>query len=505
MIMRIPLRRVGQARFQQIQPVLETKPVAWGEPPTARVKLGKQRLLKRMRLLLIAASPLLLHLSIMPLPASADAEDLSPYLQRGVEVEETYQIYTRELQTAYARLSQTLRDEAPELYERLVRQPPTQIFGYQILPEIIPDKPGSRKTPRAIPRSFSWPRTARMVETQREKIRTVLEDPLALVPERPHSERMSVYQKLVSDYEALDKARRLVTSQIEHNKLWQRSIHRKRAWYDRGNELYAAIIEHQAILDALSAEDETSFRRAATSMKGLDLTRPRDALEIELRRRERELHRRIQPQSETPVPRPFIRPEQLDRGQWLIHVPVYTDIEDEAFRQKFKAAVERYWRVTDMNDEFRVVISLRPISTEELYQRSPRCRSAPDKPCKAPQPGDAIDIEKHAALFPDDGAALTTGAKVISVKGSGCIVLSPFRMGPLDLAHEFGHVLGFGDIYARGYRDLGDDGYEILEVVPAIDDLMALSGSGRVHRFHFEAILRNGPGSQTRFESPSEN
>ena len=67
-------------------------------------------------------------------------------------------------------------------------------------------------------------------------------------------------------------------------------------------------------------------------------------------------------------------------------------------------------------------------------------------------------------------------------------------VGPEDiaestLAHEFGHLLGFGDEYVRGYRDLGTEGYEILEILPDGKDIMASSGAGSIHRYHFTALV----------------
>jgi tetratricopeptide (TPR) repeat protein len=58
-----------------------------------------------------------------------------------------------------------------------------------------------------------------------------------------------------------------------------------------------------------------------------------------------------------------------------------------------------------------------------------------------------------------------------------------------SLAHEFGHLLGFRDEYVRGYRDLGTEGYEILEILPDGKDIMATSGGGGIHRYHFNALV----------------
>lgn len=86
---------------------------------------------------------------------------------------------------------------------------------------------------------------------------------------------------------------------------------------------------------------------------------------------------------------------------------------------------------------------------------------------------------------------LTTGAISTHVTGRA-IVLGPHDITPHVFAHEFGHILGFLDVYFRGYRDLGADGYLVMEVVADPDDIMGAPGSGPVRRRHFERLLGSG-------------
>ena len=65
------------------------------------------------------------------------------------------------------------------------------------------------------------------------------------------------------------------------------------------------------------------------------------------------------------------------------------------------------------------------------------------------------DLQAHIARFPRDGAVLTTGANLTHVTPGRCVVLGPQDIAPHVLAHELGHILGFKDMYFRGYRDLG--------------------------------------------------
>ena len=57
------------------------------------------------------------------------------------------------------------------------------------------------------------------------------------------------------------------------------------------------------------------------------------------------------------------------------------------------------------------------------------------------------------------------------------------------MAHEFGYTLRFKDVYFLEYRDLGADGYQVMEVVAGPDDIMGAPGPGSVLRRHFAQII----------------
>ena len=58
------------------------------------------------------------------------------------------------------------------------------------------------------------------------------------------------------------------------------------------------------------------------------------------------------------------------------------------------------------------------------------------------------------------------------------------------LAHEFGHILGFRDRYIRGYRDLGKDGFEVLETIADPRDIMGVPATGAVLAAHFHTLIQ---------------
>jgi len=93
------------------------------------------------------------------------------------------------------------------------------------------------------------------------------------------------------------------------------------------------------------------------------------------------------------------------------------------------------------------------------------------------------------ARFPENVAVLTTGAPSLQTVGSRAIVLGPYDISQRTAAHEFGHLLGLPDSYLRGYRDLGLDGFEILELVPDRTDIMSSIEAGYVQTRHFEDLV----------------
>jgi hypothetical protein len=295
--------------------------------------------------------------------------------------------------------------------------------------------------------------------------------------------RRPVLERMLSEYRPLRESQRTLEAHIQYNRLWQQNIAGDPAGYGRQTALHDGVLERQRIADALAARDEASFRGAIAGIAGIDPGGARTVLEVELRAREKALAEAIHAATDDLVPPAFLRGEHPAPHLWILKVPFYTDIDDEAFIRAWQSSAERVWKVQDGGDEFRIEIVVTHLSPEQL------CAAAG---CAPPRRGEAIDLPAHIARFPRDGAVLTTGANLTHVTAGRCIALGPQDIAPHVLAHELGHILGFKDMYFRGYRDLGADGYEVMEVIADPADIMGAPGVGPVLRHHFDGLMRHG-------------
>jgi len=164
--------------------------------------------------------------------------------------------------------------------------------------------------------------------------------------------------------------------------------------------------------------------------------------------------------------------------EWIFRVPFYTDIEDRNFIAAAKRTIEAVWRLTENDNTYRVEIEISHLPGEVLYADS-----------QTPAEGEKIAVREHLRHFPANAAILTTGALTTHVENNA-IVLGPHSISARVLAHEFGHVLGFRDRYIRGYRDLGKDGFEVLEAIADPHNIMGAPATGSVLSTHFDALLQ---------------
>jgi len=361
-------------------------------------------------------------------------------------------------------------------------------YGYQMLPEILLDPEPPPQSGRLKSTSYSWPATERMVQKESEKLMLLLEGKLRALSRMGLLERLSVYPEMVLDYKNLRSGSQLIDTHIQHNRLWQQAVARDPTAFAEGTRLHDAVMEREAVRMALSAKDPEAFRGALRQIENGDLSGSSAQLESKLRNRERELSTKINGRSLGLQVPGYVRIEEIQPKHWVIEVPVFSDIEEEAFLKEFQRAVEEFWRLDEEGREYRLRITFHRLSPQDLYRGS--LSSDVTGNLRPPRRGEPVDLDRHVALFPTEGAVLTTGANSIHVRGAGSILLGPQPVTRRTLAHEFGHVLGFEDSYLRGYRNLGEDGYEIVEVVPDEGDIMTSPGSGRILPKHFEAIHR---------------
>jgi hypothetical protein len=199
-------------------------------------------------------------------------------------------------------------------------------------------------------------------------------------------------------------------------------------------------------------------------------------LKQKLRQRGARLRERIEG-TINPITVPSFVIMEENRDEWIFRVPVYTDIEDRDFIALVKQSIERLWQLNKAGKTYRVEIDVSHIPISTLYTG-----------LEQPAVGESIDLADHLTHFPANGAILTTGGLTTHVENCA-IVLGALSISPRILAHEFGHVLGFRDRYIRGYRDLGRDGFEIMETVTDTHDIMGAPEIGSVLPRHFELLM----------------
>ncbi len=355
----------------------------------------------------------------------------APYVQRGDRAERQFRLYTGRLDTFRQLLRETIASAAPDLLPELDREdPPPEpgVYGYQLLPAIVEESDARRRSISTF--SYSWEATERYIENEARRLDSALGDLEAFrVSSAPIAP--AAIRETIAQYRMLVDNLKTIDQYLQYNRFWQRAIAEDRSRFDRLTEIY----------DLLVAEEPGA---ADAAREFLGQPSVPDYLEID-------------------------RPGS---GPTVVRLPVYTDILDDAFLEAVESGVEGMWSV---GREGGYMLDI------ELRKRSPVG--------SLPRPGDRIDLMEHATRFPDDGALLTTGAESTYGFVGEYVALGPGDITVRTLAHEFGHVLGFADGYIRGYRDLGEDGFEILELTSSFEDIMSAPREGRVLGSHFELVI----------------
>ncbi|HXC52423.1 MAG TPA: hypothetical protein VN634_16190 [Candidatus Limnocylindrales bacterium] len=410
------------------------------------------------------------------------------WMRRGDEVEALSRQYDSRLQSFYDELSATVKTRAPDLYARLKEAPPApSVYGYGLLPHVLPPAATAPATPvPARSLRYSWPWTQQKIADATKNLdalRTDLEHAGSL----RGKEQREALARIADRYPDLTAAQRNIGEHIRYNREWQSEIALRRAAYDRATRFHDLVVERQQIADALATGDDAAFARATATLAGIDRSQPRSRIERVLRERASADTKEIQQELDRIAIPAYVHVSH-QRHRSTVQVRMYTDIDDAGFLAEFRHAVEDIWHLRAGGEEFRVELVLVPVNVEHLYRAQAGCERSTEKRCTPPQRGDHIDLAAHAALFPTGGARLTTGAGTTHAE-QGTIFLGPGDIDRHVLAHEFGHILGLRDEYFRGYRDLGADGFEVMEIVADPVHLMGNPGSGTVTRRYYERLL----------------
>jgi hypothetical protein len=377
--------------------------------------------------------------SVVALLLAALLQGLPAYVREGNRVETEFHGYTDRLTRFFQNLRSNVErelsaDDASALLRRLETPPsPALIYGYQMLPKIV-DIPVSPTPIRTF--SYSWPITQGYIQGEEARLDRAKAD-LARVAFVPAGQKFSVLSDLIDQYSELVRNQKTVDQYIEYNRFWQRSIVESRSRFDKMTQLYN-------LLKAGNPDTAGTIREA--------LGKP-DA------------------------PR-FLRIRREGPNHIVLQVRVYTDITDDAYLTQVRAVIEGIWRTEADGMRYELEMELRKIAPTDLY----RSRNVP-------RPGDHLDVDKHVARFPNDGGVITTAAEFTYGSVGRYVALGPGDLAPRTLGHEFGHILGFNDGYIRGYSDLGEKGFEILELTAFFDDIMSAPREGHVQPTHFKLLM----------------
>jgi hypothetical protein len=369
------------------------------------------------------------HIAVWLTLGLGQSGDTPAYVRRGERVEQRFREYRNTLEVFYKTLHRLVETAAPHLVPQLDEAPPEPVlYGYGFLPKLIQDPPGAA-TKNFASRVYNWRLTEGYVVGEEEKLRRAK---VALEGLKQPTERSDLIEMLVREYRNLVSAQKTIDQHIQYNRFWQRTIVGDRPRFDQLTEIYKLLEENS------DAETSRWIREV--------LGKP-----------------------EVPAFVQILRPEP---GRIVFRVPLYTDIQDESYLSEARSAIENFWHANEGETDFLVEIEFRPF---RLGVR--------------PERGEHLEMRSHASRFPMDGGVLTTGAETTHAFVGRYIALGPGDLSLRALAHEFGHVLGFRDGYVRGYRDLGDEGVEILEMTSSLDDIMSSPQAGRVQAAHFKLVL----------------
>jgi hypothetical protein len=396
-----------------------------------------------------------------------DSLSAAAYIERGKQVAQRYQAYGRRLAAYHASLAAAVKQEAPDVLVHLQPRGPV-LTGYQVLPPILLDTAAGKSAPSIV--AYSWPWTDHLIDRASQEIAS--SEAMLRRAKETARQNSEILKTLALDYPRLSSQRANIHEHIQYNRLWQAAIAADRPGYEQETILQGEVLEHQKIANLLHRMSAASERSDLSPNAPLKLS----GTSINLTARAASLTRRINAalsRLDTPE---FVSVENYT-GRWLIRVPLFTDIEDHEFVHTVQQMIENSWQASDSEQSYRVQLDITFITPGTLYPN--RANSIA---------GQKLDVPRHLSRFPSGGAILTTGGLTTYVQNHA-IILGSQGVTPQVLAHEFGHILGFRDRYVRGYRNLGKDGFLVMELVADSKDIMAATSDGAVLPRHFQRII----------------
>jgi len=396
------------------------------------------------------------------------------YVQRGHRAEQYFRAYSKLLGGYYESLLRVTQQSAPDLLAHF-HAPERSAYGYQLLPRIIADAvPDRQSAARAV--AYSWPWTERLIDVERRKILRAMAELRSGAGATVPTPNRRTLQRLVLDYRKMHEGHANIDAHVRYNRFWQAAVASHRSAYDRATLLQKDLIQHANVLAPMPTVS-APLKTSSIAVRAPDTTPHPIGIANRLNKAEALLPQPVHAVLQGIDSPSFIRLEQSN-DEWVFRVPVFTDIEDQDFVAAAKRIIESTWRIRGPKKTFRVELEVSYFSSALLYAGLVK-----------PATGAPLDLRRHFARFPSGGAILTTGALTTHVQDYA-IVLGPRAITPRILAHEFGHILGFRDGYLRGYKNLGEDGFQITEVVAFPEDIMAAPSTGRVLPSHFEKLER---------------
>lgn len=375
---------------------------------------------------------------------SAKAAEQAPWESKHKDLQIRTEAFQASLRTTHIELVAKAEVENPELLPRLSLEPPEpRQVGYGLLPVIKKSNPAAQVmpvTPAKTIYSLKW--LEEKINKQQARANQF--------PEKISSQ--ASLETLVEEFESLLKAYRNIEDHLGYHNHWQRSVRKYPRFFQQRNRLLPLA---QQLNDLVKTGDNPE-RVSQLRSEIVQVVAPFKAAEG------------ITLQTEI-------------NDQTILNVNLCTDIEDQDFLGSFQSTVEEVFSQPTMDSETPLYVEIvwQAIAPSTLYSGSP------------PAPGAKINEAEHRTLFTDCPLVLTTGAKDTHALVGDRVALGTRPINARVLAHEFGHLLGFGDSYLRAYEGNLDDPYGVvlIEWTGLSNDLMGRPGEGLVSPAMIEALF----------------